>query len=1494
VATTREVGIRLKVGADGLELVDALAREVEALGGDAQATTAKAAALAAELERLGAERGTIDSFRQQREAVLAAGEALDAAAAKQQQLAREIAATTAPTQAQAAALERANAEVRESGAAYDAARAGLQQLRPALAEAGVAADGLSAAEQRNQQQTTAVRASLAGLTQEIEAQASALRDGISQFELRGQAMEEARLAAQLLDAQLERLRSEIAASTAPTQAQAAAMERVTTEARLARDQFNAERVALVQLREQLAATGVSADALAAAEARVRTQTAAVRNEVAQTTNALRNKAAAYRQVGDSAAASGARQTAVAQAAQQALSGVQGQLQTIQRLAGVAIGGGIFTSLLKDAADTADEMRNLQARIRLVTGEGPAFQAAFEGVTQVALRTNSSLDATATLFTRLAQAGREIGVGQQEALALTESINQAIQLSGASSDASNAAVTQLIQGLQSGVLRGEEFNSVLEQAPRLAQALAQGLGVTTGELRNLAQQGELTSATVIRALRSQRQAIESEFGKLPQTVGRALQNLSTEWSLFVDRLDRGTGATTLVAQGIGKLADNLDTVARVAAVVGTALTVNLALAGVAALRKLSAEMLLASGSANVLSASIAKIPRIVNVLVAFTGFEVGLQIGDKLRENSVLARQFGVAVGDFYQALVNDLILLKDVAAAVFTDDTIDAAISRFQQRVEQRQATTTRLMAEAAKSGLQLRQEAEENAEFSARAAERVGAAGVKAGQDINASAAVGSRALGSLGSAGTAAGAQVAAGGGVAAASLGRLGQAGQTALGALQAIGARDTIAAKLGPNIEQVADALVRVTLRGSDAQRVIGTELPQAIAKLSGPELLQFRTAIVGALEESIRASQRLADQQRTAGASFSESLADAQAATTLLDQVLAQVGQRAAQALGVDAVAAGTRVGEAFRAADDNLQVLLRSLPALQRAGVDTGAVVSQALAKMIDGARNQAEIDAIIDRVRALGDAGEITEQQVGGLFDQATAKVEALDDALDDATPGINSLGEAARRAGVDVEDLTTGISRGFERGVDDVVALSEEMDKAGISAERAGPALEKALDQRIAAADTTEELELLAAVVEEIGDKSQLTERQATRMLDRIKAKAAEVSPEMRQLAEDAALLGIKIDTSARPSLDGLTAAWNRTRAAGQGSLENFVTYARRAIDAAGGLVPPTVAAEAALRGVSIQADTTGKVTVQAFDAGSRAAGRFKEAVEDATIALIENGAVNERNAEVSQEIEDAEAARQQRNNDALSNLSVPSGPSGVNNQRVLGALPGKLFLPPGARYNEPGNPSAGYYFPSSGTGLSAAPRETQPVSLIGSKPKEPDPTKPDTSVKDTTDKAADAVADAFDELGLRTSAVIQAEIAEIERALTALRNDRSITSADLERALAAGQEKIERLRRELEAPAPTPAPPPRTPAPAPLPSTPAAPAPAPPAAPAPPPRTEPVPIAPQIADRVVRVELVLADKSYPMVGTEVVVDSFLTAIANAQRSAGVVGGA
>lgn len=274
-------------------------------------------------------------------------------------------------------------------------------------------------------------------------------------------------------------------------------------------------------------------------------------------NELNTVAAAHRQAGSAAATSAAQQAQAATTVREGLSGIASQLRTLQQVAAAAVGGQLLGGLIGDVGRTADAYSNLSARIKLVTGDGAAFNDAFKGVSEIAQRTNTSLESTGELFGRIAAAGKSIGVSNADALRLTETINQSLIVSGASAESSSAAITQLLQGLQSGVLRGDEFNSVMEQAPRLAKALSDGLGVTTGELRKLAETGQLTSATVIRSLQGQSAALQAEFQQIPLTIGRSIQTLSNAWTAYIGEASKATGASATAAHAIEAVATHLD-------------------------------------------------------------------------------------------------------------------------------------------------------------------------------------------------------------------------------------------------------------------------------------------------------------------------------------------------------------------------------------------------------------------------------------------------------------------------------------------------------------------------------------------------------------------------------------------------------------------------------------------------------------------------------------------------------------------------------------------------------------------------------------------------------------------------------------------------------------------------------------------------------------------------------------------------------------------------
>jgi len=218
----------------------------------------------------------------------------------------------------------------------------------------------------------------------------------------------------------------------------------------------------------------------------------------------------------------------------------------------ALGALASVATVKTVADLADRFQQVNARLRLVTGSSQNFASAQSALNRVASETRGSLEETIDLYSRLARSTQGTAVSEGELLTATTTINQALKISGAGAQEANAAIIQLGQGLASGALRGDELRSVLEQTPRLAQTIADGLGVTIGELRELGTQGALTTEVVLKAIQNQAPLIAEEFRKIPPTISDAFTQLNNEVLKSTEVLNQaGFGAALSgIAQGIG--------------------------------------------------------------------------------------------------------------------------------------------------------------------------------------------------------------------------------------------------------------------------------------------------------------------------------------------------------------------------------------------------------------------------------------------------------------------------------------------------------------------------------------------------------------------------------------------------------------------------------------------------------------------------------------------------------------------------------------------------------------------------------------------------------------------------------------------------------------------------------------------------------------------------------------------------------------------------------
>ncbi|WP_152561919.1 tape measure protein [Cupriavidus sp. SK-3] len=221
-------------------------------------------------------------------------------------------------------------------------------------------------------------------------------------------------------------------------------------------------------------------------------------------------------------------------------------------------GGIGLGLtIAEMVSMSDAATNLSARIGLVSSSAQGAAQTQSALYDVAQRTRQQWAGVAQTYSYLAKAGQEMGASQDKILRVTENVSKAIALSGSSAESTQAALVQFSQGLASGTLRGEELNSVLEQAPRLAQALADGLGVSIGELRKLGEAGQLVPAQLLDALDKAGKQLSAEFAQMPMTVEQSFTQLQNALMKRISDMNEASGVFRQLADGVSFLATNLD-------------------------------------------------------------------------------------------------------------------------------------------------------------------------------------------------------------------------------------------------------------------------------------------------------------------------------------------------------------------------------------------------------------------------------------------------------------------------------------------------------------------------------------------------------------------------------------------------------------------------------------------------------------------------------------------------------------------------------------------------------------------------------------------------------------------------------------------------------------------------------------------------------------------------------------------------------------------------
>lgn len=236
-------------------------------------------------------------------------------------------------------------------------------------------------------------------------------------------------------------------------------------------------------------------------------------------------------------------------------------QMTKALAGFGLGLGAYFSV-REVLRYGDAWAVAANQLKLAVDGAEELRAAQEGVFRVSQQTYNSFNATANLTSKIQRFAGEVTGSMEGTLELVETINKAVALGGTSAASAEAGLFQLNQALSAGALRGEELNSVMEQLPIVAKAIADGLGQPIGKLRELAAQGVLTTEVLIKALDNQADEVDAAFGRIDATMAQA----GTKFENALTKMIGTAGAPIFdgIAQGLSGLADALGNDSTIAA------------------------------------------------------------------------------------------------------------------------------------------------------------------------------------------------------------------------------------------------------------------------------------------------------------------------------------------------------------------------------------------------------------------------------------------------------------------------------------------------------------------------------------------------------------------------------------------------------------------------------------------------------------------------------------------------------------------------------------------------------------------------------------------------------------------------------------------------------------------------------------------------------------------------------------------------------------------
>lgn len=339
--------------------------------------------------------------------------------------------------------------------------------------------------------------------------------------------------------------------------------------------------------------------------------------------------------------------------------------TLGRLAGTFLG----MQSVKWLVNTSDQITQTTARLKLMTGSAEAAAEANDQIYAAAMRSRGAYADMADTVAKLGTLAPNAFTDTGEIIAFAEQLQKQMALSGTSTQGAQAAMLQLTQGLASGVLRGEELNSILEQTPMIAQTIAEYMGVTTGEMRELASEGAVTAEVVKNAMLGAAEETTAAFEQMPMTWSQV-------WTQFQNIALR---ALNPILTGINWLANNIEIIGPIVLGVGAAFGVfmvaanwtNICTAATTALT--TAQTMLGAVMATTWGLPLIIIIAVVAALYAVVG-AINQVTGSSLSATGIITGTIAVALAFVGNLFVTAFNTIMDVVAVFYN---VFAAIANF-------------------------------------------------------------------------------------------------------------------------------------------------------------------------------------------------------------------------------------------------------------------------------------------------------------------------------------------------------------------------------------------------------------------------------------------------------------------------------------------------------------------------------------------------------------------------------------------------------------------------------------------------------------------------------------------------------------------------------------------------------------------------------------------------------------------------------------------------